>query len=231
MVLTMTDRKLPFWDLVADLENTGSILSKEQVEATVARNARQERLDRNQISKCITEADAKRIISGDLDENRALVIVRRWLDPKSPPALNLAGNPTKFLMLLGEKGLGKTVAAAWAIAEYGGYYLSGPGLRALAESTHWGDRDRRENVLNARLVVLDDMGTEDLTGPTMSYFNQLINERQGARFMTLITGNIKAGDLEERYDERAADRIIHQGTIFELTGDSLRQVKPGLRAV
>lgn len=212
-----------FLDLVADLEKCGSILSKEQIEANVARNARRVNLELNRIKTAITDEDYRAILAGTLADTPALAITKRWVHASLVDKPDPDKRPPRFLMLLGEKGLGKTVAAAWAIAEAGGFYLSGPGLRELAESTFWGDRDKRENILAARLVVLDDLGAEDPTPKVCEYVGRLINERQGARMHTLLTGNLSEEDMEERYGDRAAERVFHQGAVFDVKGKSMRR--------
>lgn len=214
-----------FKDLVADLEKCGSILSKEQIEANVARNSRRERLDRNRIQSAITEDDYRAIIAGTLAETPALLVTKRWVHAslEEKPHVDPDKRPPRFLMLIGQRGLGKTVAAAWAIAEAGGFYLSGPSLAELAESSFWRDADMRDNILGARLVVLDDLGTEDPSTKVQQYVGRLINERQGRRMMTMLTGNISEADMEARYGDRAAERIWHQGAVFDVAGQTMRR--------
>jgi hypothetical protein len=213
--------KNPFQSLVEDLEVTGSMLSREDVERDFARNARQERMDRTRPP--ITAADIKSIVNGTLEERTALKTVRRWLAMATGQVPNTTGKPLCFLALLGPKSLGKTVAAIWAVAEVGGAYVTAGDLRRMTSSYDARDRELLKDLYRTRLVVLDDVGTEALTDTAEEAVFDFINARQVENALTIITGNITTEQFKERYQERVYERVTHQGFFVELNGSSLRR--------
>ena len=213
--------KPDFLALVRDIENTEYFLPKDAVEAREGRMLRESRLETNKIRTAITPEDYRAIVRGTLDLTKsALRMTRGWVD--SVRGSRGAKRHVRYLSLVGEKGLGKTVAAAWAIAELGGYYLSANALRELAESRDWRDAERRQAVLDAALVVLDDLGTESLSPETQGYVHRLIDERQSVKYGTIITTNLDGAAIEARYGDRAWSRLSHQGAICDVIGDSMR---------
>jgi DNA replication protein DnaC len=125
-------------------------------------------------------------------------------------AQNLAG----WLLLQGGYGCGKTHLAA-AIANFAvgmgvpTLFLTVPDLLdALrfsysAEDTTF--EERFEQVRNARLLVLDDFGTQNATAWAQEKLFQIINYRYINRLSTVITTNLALDEIEARIRSRLSD--------------------------
>lgn len=143
-------------------------------------------------------------------------LVRRWLTRASAP---VGGPVPQFLALCGPTGIGKTVAAAWAIAEVG------QGIAISSTELMQARKERAAALWGARILVLDDLGTEqDEPGKFASALYDLINKRQRERWMlTLITSNLSRTALVARYDARTVQRIRHRGYIADVLGRDMRR--------
>jgi len=194
--------------------------------ARVARAAREERLPIDQefaVATAITAEMRAAIISGRIPEHtHAMRVVHGWRE-----AFYGRRETTfaPYLTLYGPKGRGKTSAAAWLIAnEVGGLYVSAEDFR-LRFANRGRDKDNNawiDRVLRARVVVLDDVGTED-GDPRASMF-EFVNRRQGLhRAFTLMTSNLLSRDeFVARYDWRVVDRLEHVGKMVLCKGEDLR---------
>lgn len=136
------------------------------------------------------------------------------------------------LLLFGNAGLGKTHAAL-AIASrvldlgYDVIYVSAQDVCVQLE------RDRFEDdctlmdaMLEADLLILDDLGTESLSSYTLSCLYTLVNTRMGQRLPTIYTTNIvDSALLEKRYTEKIASRLSGSCQSVEFLGNDVRQME------
>lgn len=145
----------------------------------------------------------------------ACATILRWTaTPSAPP----------FLAVVGERGLGKTVAAAWWVASVDGRYVKARELARLYRAQWGDDHERWRGYLRARYLVVDEVGTEDERDrdTVRAMLEELIDERQSRR--TLLLGNITAKQFGERLTARAADRWSECGYTMELrAGRSMRR--------
>ncbi|MCX7622192.1 MAG: ATP-binding protein [Thermomicrobium sp.] len=144
-------------------------------------------------------------------------------------ALEYARNPDGWLLLMGGYGCGKTHLAA-AIANYVlrhqrlfPLFTVVPDLLDYLRATFAPDRaesydERFEQVRNAGLLVLDDLGTEHTTPWATEKLFQIINYRYNQRKPTVITTNRDLDDLDERIRSRLCDRAICRA-VFIRAGD------------
>jgi DNA replication protein DnaC len=144
-------------------------------------------------------------------------------------ALEYARNPDGWLLLMGSYGCGKTHLAA-AIANYVlrhqrlfPLFTVVPDLLDYLRATFAPDRtesydDRFEQVRNAGLLVLDDLGTEHTTPWATEKLFQIINYRYNQRKPTVITTNRDLDDLDERIRSRLCDRAVCRA-VFIRAGD------------
>lgn len=149
----------------------------------------------------------------------------------------LQGTQT-FLVLCGERGLGKTTAAAVVVREYlrrdaltSRPTSADPPAPALferatsfARMSAYDAEDRRyfESLCRARLLVLDDVGTETLAGVATALLDELVDTRYGHRRRMVITSNLSPAAIRARYGERIADRLRESGLVVALAGASMR---------
>lgn len=195
--------------------------SKAQVEREAAQDKRARNLVR--VKPAITVEDVDAIVRDTLAEHPALRTVRLWYEIARGARPSRDGRAMRFLVLLGQTGRGKTVAACTVLADRGGYYISAPELHRLSTMRGPAPRNRIEEFHLGGTVVLDDLGTENADASMEAVVWDLVNARQTAGKMTILTGNMTRAQFAERYGERAARRIEHQGVIVEIQGDDLRR--------
>lgn len=123
-------------------------------------------------------------------------------------ARTFAGNPQGWLVLTGPSGSGKTHLAA-AIANHciengrAAFYVTAPDLldhlRASFSPTSETPFDQFfEQVRNASLLILDDLGVQSGTPWAKEKLDQLLNHRFNNRLPTVIVSIVPLADLEER---------------------------------
>lgn len=130
-------------------------------------------------------------------------------------ALDYAKNPQGWLLLKGGYGCGKTHLAA-AIANHRlsmGHpvlFVNTPDLLDHLRSTYSPASDtsydqRFEQVRNAPLLILDDLGTQSNTEWAQEKLYQIFNHRYNARLATIITTNEELDAIEIRIRSRMMD--------------------------
>jgi DNA replication protein DnaC len=130
-------------------------------------------------------------------------------------AREYARDPQGWLLLIGGYGSGKTHLAA-AIANetlargITPLFVTVPDLldhlrAAFAPNAAQPYSDRFQQVRNARLLILDDLGTENATPWALEKLFQLLNHRYMARLATVITTNQELEHMEPRLRSRLAD--------------------------
>ena len=125
-------------------------------------------------------------------------------------AQNLSG----WLLLTGGFGCGKTHLAA-AVANFVvGFgvptlFLTVPDLldwlRYSYDSTETSFETRFEEIRNVRLLVLDDLGTQNATPWAEEKLYQIINHRYTLKLPTIITTNLDLIELDGRVRSRLQD--------------------------
>jgi DNA replication protein DnaC len=148
-------------------------------------------------------------------------------------ALDFAKNPSGWLIFKGGYGCGKTHLAA-AIANYRidlGHpvlFINTPDLldhlrAAFSPSADTGYDTRFDQVRNAPLLILDDLGTQSNTDWAQEKLYQIFNYRYNARLPTIVTTNEEFEAIDIRVRSRMVDpsltQIIHiSAPDFRLAG-------------
>ncbi len=136
---------------------------------------------------------------------------------------NLESSPP-WLVLMGNYGCGKTHLAA-AIANHyiaeGGQplFVVVPDLLDYLRSTYApssavGYDERFDQVRNASLLILDDLGTQNTTAWAQEKLFQIFNHRYNAQLPTVITTNFTLEDLDIRIRSRMADPALSQVVVI-----------------
>ena len=120
------------------------------------------------------------------------------------------------LIMMGGTGLGKThlsLAIANAAIEkgFGVVYASVNNIVSRLEREHFGrdeDLSTGSLLLDCDLLILDDLGTEFRTAFSISEIYNIINTRQMVQRPTIISTNLTMKEIEDRYSERFASRIL-----------------------
>ncbi len=141
------------------------------------------------------------------------------------------GPKSKSLFMYGDAGLGKThlalsIASEVLSAGFDVLYVSAQSAFASisAERNVAGARTL-QGMLQADLLVLDDLGTEYLDAYTRSRLYELVNGRMHRR-PTIYTTNICRQDvLNQRYDEKIASRLLGECHRMRFFGNDIRLMR------
>ncbi len=205
--------------VIADIQANLERIAPEQRLASFSADA--ERLERlAPFRGVVTDDDFRRIIRDELD-TKAAKTVRAFTAARDT-------NPrARFLWLTGSLGVGKTVAALWAIAEVGGRYATSEEVRRAYAQEHDEARYLRPRLVDCRLLVVDDVGTaKDESGEERALF-ELLNARQGGRRQTILTGNLSRAEVSQRFRGRVMDRVFHSGAVVDCGNRGLRRKEVG----
>jgi len=139
------------------------------------------------------------------------------------------------LLFHGETGLGKThlslaIAGQVVANGYGVVYGSAQNLLSKLEKERFSyNRERfgetEQTLLDCDLLILDDLGAEFSTQFTVAAIYNLINTRLLKSLPVIISTNLTAEELEQKYSRRIASRILSTYTAFQFLGRDIRQLK------
>lgn len=86
-----------------------------------------------------------------------------------------------------------------------------------------------EDILNADLLIIDDLGTESPSAAKYTELLTLLDHRSARniklRCKTIISTNLDPQDLHKVYSERVVSRILGVFEILSLFGDDIRLIK------
>ena len=85
--------------------------------------------------------------------------------------------------------------------------------------------DTEELLIDADLLILDDLGAEFSTAYTVSALYNIINSRIARGVPTIISSNLDLEELKSRYPESVASRIIGNYAIVQFIGKDIRQLQ------
>ena len=139
-------------------------------------------------------------------------------------------SPSMFFF--GKTGLGKTFLSsciAKALLEKGVNVVFGSLIDFLRriENEHFGraEGNTLDAMINADLVILDDLGSEFQTSFTESAVYDIINSRINLGKPTIISTNLSHGELSEKYNERIISRLTGCFMPISFIGRDIRHLK------
>jgi hypothetical protein len=190
-------------------------------QAIEGRQQRADRLDRLNVP-LTTEMYKAIVASPELhphphSKGTSLVAVQRWMCRNDLPPC---------LILVGRHGAGKSVAAAWAAANYEGpsTWTSGPELvRVFAANFDGDDRKTQKRIAKARLSVIDDVGTEIDAVRMCATLVEVLEQRK--RRKTIITTNLSDVAWRERYADQRLHSRLREAVFVADNGPDLRGMK------
>lgn len=122
------------------------------------------------------------------------------------------------LLFIGKTGTGKThltTAIAKNLIERGFevLYDSSQNIVSAFESDKFKSgygpyEPKGDKYLECELLIVDDLGTEFVNQFTLSCLYNLINTRQNKGLATIISTNLSASELREKYEDRIYSRIM-----------------------
>lgn len=176
------------------------------------RDVRQARLERYSNLGPLTRLTFENLVrSGRSPNPRHRTIFQRCAED----AEEFANDPRGWIVLVGPSGSGKTHIAA-AIAnrciERGtpAFFVVVPDLLDHLRAAYKPDSDLTydqlfEQVRNAPVLVLDDLGTQSATSWAQEKLFQIINHRFNARLPTVVTSNLELSKMDDRLRTRLGD--------------------------
>lgn len=137
------------------------------------------------------------------------------------------------LFFYGRTGLGKThlsLAIANEVMKKGYNVVYGSVINFLnkLEREKFGRVDSFETediLINADLLILDDLGAEFSTPVATSSLYNIINSRIARGVPTIISSNLNLEEIKSRYPESVASRIIGNFKTIEFAGKDIRQIQ------
>lgn len=167
------------------------------------------------------ERDLLAISRGEARDTEALSIVRSWQAQLATPP----EDRRPWLFLLGQAGIGKTYAAACALAEaHDGRLIRASQLVTVMYPSY--DDDSHGEVHTGWFGVLEDLGVEfdeKRFSPALAEYLETRLDKP-----TIVTSNLSAQAIRDRYDPRLADRIRDLAVVVEMVGPSMRRQDGGL---
>jgi len=150
-----------------------------------------------------------------------------------------AGTQQESLLLMGDVGRGKTFLAS-AIANVAvqakhtvvyftfSEFLDLVRMYKFDEDTNY--RDGMQRLLDADLIILDDLGAEKITPFAGQELFNVINHRMNRRLPIVVSTNLTVGELEETYGVRIASRLLNGFEVWPLVGNDVRRELRNRRA-
>lgn len=146
---------------------------------------------------------------------------------------NMAKKNNLGLLIYGEPGNGKSYMS-FCIANrllnkgYPVVCTSIDGLlnRIKQSFNRWGSEGENEilnSLVNADLLILDDLGTENKSEWGVSKVYNIIDARYRSNLPLIITTNLTVLELENIYGKRTIDRINEMCTFYRNDGPSIRK--------
>lgn len=143
---------------------------------------------------------------------------------------------TRFrnILMTGEGGLGKTfllnsIFERVTSRGYSAIRITAFRMFEAMRQQHVGNDEKFDGfsaLIEAPLLLIDDLGTEPMMrNITVEYLFTLLNERAAAKRHTVVATNLTPAQLQERYGERVASRLLDRistGSV-QFTGKDLRK--------
>lgn len=201
-------------DVLSRLE--GQIASDEDVarwERRRAEDLRHDLLRQSGVIEVLSQGGADAVVGDRCRTTRALDLVRQWAASSRP-----------VFALFGGVGVGKTVAAAWALARMPGRYVRADELTALRRGEYGrGPNEEYRRHLRGELLVVDELGIEEHAGHATATLYDVFDKRQRLPRRTLLLGNLDEATLATRYDDRILSRLREVGVVRSVRGEDLRR--------
>ncbi|MCI6771439.1 MAG: ATP-binding protein [Oscillospiraceae bacterium] len=141
------------------------------------------------------------------------------------------------LIMLGKTGLGKThlsLAILGVVINkgYSVYYNSVQNIMDRLQKEHFGKTTYNEDSIEgdlyeSDLLILDDLGAEFSTQFTVAELYNILNTRMINSKPIIISTNLTVREIEEKYSQRIASRIVGSCMPLQFCGRDIRQILNG----
>lgn len=142
------------------------------------------------------------------------------------------------LIMLGKTGLGKThlsLAILGVVINkgYSVYYDSVQNIMDKLQKEHFSRNAQGEQesvtqeLFESDLLILDDLGAEFSTQFTVSQLYNILNTRMINSLPVIISTNLTVREIEEKYSQRIASRVVGSCVPLQFCGKDIRQILNG----
>ncbi len=163
------------------------------------------------------------------------MIPKRYKDIAADDWAKKIARMEQSVLMIGGVGVGKTYKAAQIYNIFGksrdfidvSEYLREANRRKWLKTTDASERYREwiDEVMNAKLLVLDDLGIEKADEQNASIIREIIQRRYNDASMTIITTNLNGKELEARYSARLISRVYEDYQVIVMKGADRRRDK------
>jgi len=152
---------------------------------------------------------------------------------------NFGDTSLKNLLISGTVGVGKTFMCACIANELirkgiPVLYLSSTDIFNIITASRMGkfaeiaNGPQISDLINAELLIIDDLGTESLTESRNSEFLEILNKKKeicGKRpCHIIISTNLTQREIYKRYSERIGSRLFSEFNFLKFAGDDIRMI-------
>lgn len=147
-----------------------------------------------------------------------------------------AENPKGGLFMVGPTGLGKThlslaIANRAIERDLSVVYSSVPELlrKLLDEAFGRSKGDTMSVITDCDLLILDDLGAENITDQNTSLLYQVINARSARSRPLIVNSNLDAAQVKEYYRDRITSRLFSMRVLCFCGEDNRLKIARGVR--
>lgn len=134
----------------------------------------------------------------------------------------------KNLLFIGLAGTGKSFLSQ-CIAKYlldksflVVYRTSDELLKDLKDIRFNNNKELEALLLNCDLLIIDDLGTEQITDFSISEFFTFLNNKLLKKKKMIISTNLSMSEIKASYDERINSRLLGNFTVLSFFGEDIR---------
>lgn len=146
-----------------------------------------------------------------------------WIEKNYRPIVDwMTDNKGKGLLITGGCGLGKTLIAKHILP----LLIRDSCRRVINIFTAQELNTKIDEILKLHTIYIDDIGTESVSkiyGNVRCTFSELCDAAEQRGKLLMITTNLTASELEEKYGERTLDRLRTITKFVAFSGKSLRK--------
>lgn len=146
-----------------------------------------------------------------------------WTQDYEPIAAWLSDNKGKGLLMSGNCGTGKTLIGSRIIPLLLYHYCN---KLMVFQYPAQEINCKVDEILRQKIIYIDDVGKENMLnsyGNKRWIFPEIVDEAERRGKMLILSTNLDAEHLAEKYDDRTMDRLRSLTRLAPFTGKSLRK--------